>query len=519
MANIKNTEEWVENVRQIEVGDRVIGGADGPINISLSHLVGRTGYLKKKLEEHKPEAASTTHAGIVQLSSATNSDSEELAATPKAVKAAYDKAVESAGKGIPVGAVVAFPRAVSNLEGYLKCDGTTFNQATYPDLYAALSNSNRLPDLTRSDVGMTAYFPVDDIPAGWLKYDDIAARVNQSDYPELYRKLVAQYGSISAVPKAEDRFLRGASGGLTVGQVQADEIKKHVHRHIENNTAGAGNYNDKTFDFSSRDGTDRNLLNISTAGGDGNGDNWWITPNPNSRFATGGEETRPKALVMMLCIKAKNSLDDVVFWIKAFGKVTNAGALDASTLAAGLQDKADKTELARVEQKIPDQRPLEQKIREVEAQIKPAAVLRLITESQTLTVPEGITLIYVTLIGGGGGHGGQKHYNWDDGKNGEAKRGYIQVESGQQLEITVGAGGNAGWENSNGGSGGDTKIRRDGQDLLVAPGGGGGLSGWGQGKSATYTYEAVIIGTQYGRGSGRNKSGNGEPGACIIEGI
>lgn len=37
--------------------------------------------------------ASTTQAGIVQLSSATNSNSEELAATPKAVKAAYDKAV------------------------------------------------------------------------------------------------------------------------------------------------------------------------------------------------------------------------------------------------------------------------------------------------------------------------------------------------------------------------------------------------------------------------------------------
>ena len=124
MANIKNTEEWVENVRQIEVGDRVIGGADGPINISLSHLVGRTGYLKKKLEEHKPEAASTTHAGIVQLSSATNSDSEELAATPKAVKAAYDKAVESAGKGLPVGAIVAFPRAVSSPEGYLKTPQT-----------------------------------------------------------------------------------------------------------------------------------------------------------------------------------------------------------------------------------------------------------------------------------------------------------------------------------------------------------------------------------------------------------
>ena len=45
--------------------------------------------------------ASTAQAGIVQLSSATDSDREDMAATPKAVKAAYDKAVaaESAASG------------------------------------------------------------------------------------------------------------------------------------------------------------------------------------------------------------------------------------------------------------------------------------------------------------------------------------------------------------------------------------------------------------------------------------
>ncbi|HHK5570842.1 TPA: phage tail protein, partial [Neisseria lactamica] len=64
--------------------------------------------------------AGTAQAGIVQLSSATGSESEDMAATPKAVKAAYDKAVESAGKGIPVGAIVAFPRSVSRPEGFLK---------------------------------------------------------------------------------------------------------------------------------------------------------------------------------------------------------------------------------------------------------------------------------------------------------------------------------------------------------------------------------------------------------------
>ena len=168
--------------------------------------------------------ASTTQAGSAQLSSAINSDREDMAATPKAVKIAYDKAEESAGKGLPVGAVIGFPRSVTNPEGYLKADGSTFAQATYPDLYRVLGG-NKLPNLTRSDVGMTAYFPVADIPDGWIKYDDIATKVTHAAYPELYRKLVAQYGSIDAVTKAEDRFIRNASDSLTVGTQQGDAIR------------------------------------------------------------------------------------------------------------------------------------------------------------------------------------------------------------------------------------------------------------------------------------------------------
>ena len=65
-----------------------------------------------------------------------------------------------------------------------------------------------------------------------------------------------------------------------------------------------------------------------------------------SRSVPTADEVRPKALVMVLCIKAQNSLDDVVMWIKAFGKVTNAGTLDAATLAADIQRKANRDEVA-----------------------------------------------------------------------------------------------------------------------------------------------------------------------------
>ena len=255
---------------------------------------------------------------------------------------------ETGGDGVPLGAVVSFPRAVTNPIGFLRADGSTFSQQTFPDLYRTLGNSNQLPDLTRSDVGMTAYFAVDNIPTGWIAFDEIATQVTEQRYPELYRYLVNKYSSIDSVPKVADRFLRNAGNGLSVGETQEDEFKRHVHKHIENNTAtNSSFYNDKTFDYNSRDSADRESLDIATAVSDANNDNWWITPNINSNFATGGNETRPKSLILKLCIKAKNTFDDVQFWVKAFGVVENAGALDAGTLAQNMQALS-----ARVDQEI-----------------------------------------------------------------------------------------------------------------------------------------------------------------------
>ncbi|MEX4108671.1 tail fiber protein, partial [Haemophilus influenzae] len=107
---------------------------------------------------------------------------------------------DAGGDGVPIGAVVSFPRAVTNPVGFLRADGSTFSQQTFPDLYRTLGDSNQLPDLTRSDVGMTAYFAVDNIPSGWIAFDSIRSTVTQQNYPELYRHLVGKYGSIERVP-------------------------------------------------------------------------------------------------------------------------------------------------------------------------------------------------------------------------------------------------------------------------------------------------------------------------------
>lgn len=70
-------------------------------------------------------------------------------------------------------------------------------------------------------------------------------------------------------------------------------------------------------------------------------DNGYVSVKLTSPMATGGDESRPKSLILKLCIKAKNNLDDVQFWVKAFGSVDNQGVMDASKIAISLQAKAN----------------------------------------------------------------------------------------------------------------------------------------------------------------------------------
>ncbi|OFK55239.1 phage tail protein [Haemophilus sp. HMSC066A11] len=323
------------------------------------------------------QLALNNYIPLNKRSSAVNSNDENNVATSKAVKTAYDKGVEAeelantkwtaksatetepgilpishktdgadknkfaseyavgeaAKKGLPLGAVVSFPRAVTNPVGFLRADGSTFSQQTFPDLYRTLGNSNQLPDLTRSDVGMTAYFAVDNIPSGWIAFDSIRSTVTQQNYPELYQYLVDKYSSISNVPLAEDRFIRNTGNGLNIGQTQSDEIKKHVHK-VRTHWADSS---DSSIFYDKTKTVIDSRLRTATTTDDNLSDNGFMHPLLDSPMATGGNETRPKSLILKLCIKAKNTFDDVQFWVKAFGVVENAGALDAGTLAQNMQ--------------------------------------------------------------------------------------------------------------------------------------------------------------------------------------
>ncbi|HFG7807570.1 TPA: tail fiber protein [Salmonella enterica subsp. enterica serovar Java] len=103
MGKLTEITQWEEDIYQLETSDPVVGGPDGVSNKPQKQLANRTQWLKQQLastngalakhakSRNHPDA-SLTAKGFVQLYSGVMSDSEILAATPKAVKAAMDNA-------------------------------------------------------------------------------------------------------------------------------------------------------------------------------------------------------------------------------------------------------------------------------------------------------------------------------------------------------------------------------------------------------------------------------------------
>ncbi|WP_295044714.1 tail fiber protein [uncultured Paracoccus sp.] len=100
MANLPEADEWPAGIYQLETTDPVIGGPPneatkaGVDNIPHQQLAKRTNWLHVRVNQllGLVVVATTSVAGIVRLSNATNSTSTTMAATPAAVKAAMDNA-------------------------------------------------------------------------------------------------------------------------------------------------------------------------------------------------------------------------------------------------------------------------------------------------------------------------------------------------------------------------------------------------------------------------------------------
>ncbi|EHL44463.1 Gifsy-2 prophage tail fiber protein [Salmonella enterica subsp. enterica serovar Montevideo str. 29N] len=134
MGKLTEITQWEDDIHQLETSDPVVGGPDGVSNKPQKQLANRTQWLKQQLEstsdalaEHAKSRnhpdASLTAKGFVQLYSGVMSDSEILAATPKAVKIAMDNANSRLAKDRNGADISNKPLFVQNI-GALPASGT-----------------------------------------------------------------------------------------------------------------------------------------------------------------------------------------------------------------------------------------------------------------------------------------------------------------------------------------------------------------------------------------------------------
>ncbi|MCX0920270.1 tail fiber protein [Escherichia coli] len=435
-------------------------------------------YVDDKISEHEQSRrhpdASLTAKGFTQLSSATNSESEILAATPKAVKAAYDLAAgkASASHTHPWNQITGVPAASLTVKGTVQLssatNSTSETQAATPKAVKAVY------DLAAGKAPVSHTHP-------WNQITDVpAASLTVKGTVQLSSATNSTSETQAATPKAVKAAYDLAAGKAPVS---------HTHPWSQITDVPAASL------------TVKGTVQLSSA--------------TNSTSET--QAATPKAVKAVYDLANGKQPADAILTALA-GLATAADKLPYFTG----NDTASLTTLTNVGRNILDKASTQAVIQYLGLSDASGYVgrwlnTRVFTSSGTYTPTPGTKRIRVTITGGGGGGGGCKATSNNEtffGAGGGAGGTIISIMTPTQnsYPVTIGAGGAGGVSATNGTSGGNSVFAS-----LIAPGGaGGGKVGVtntnGGNGGVPNTGDIRITGGNGGDGQSGNISVSGEGG-------
>ncbi|MDQ9347873.1 tail fiber protein [Escherichia coli] len=435
-------------------------------------------YVDDKISEHEQSRrhpdASLTAKGFTQLSSATNSESEILAATPKAVKAAYDLAAgkASASHTHPWNQITDVPAASLTVKGTVQLssatNSTSETQAATPKAVKAAY------DLAAGKAPVSHTHP-------WSQITDVpAASLTVKGTVQLSSATNSTSETQAATPKAVKAVYDLAAGKAPVS---------HTHPWSQITDVPAASL------------TVKGTVQLSSA--------------TNSTSET--QAATPKAVKAVYDLANGKQPADATLTALA-GLATAADKLPYFTG----NDTASLTTLTNVGRNILDKASTQAVIQylglsDASGYVGRWVNTRVFTSSGTYTPTPGTKRIRVIITGGGGGGGGCKAISNNEtffGAGGGAGGTIISIMTPTQnsYPVTIGAGGAGGVSATNGTRGGNSVFAS-----LIAPGGaGGGKSGVtntnGGNGGVPSTGDINIIGGCGGDGQSGNIGVSGEGG-------
>ena len=224
---IKETVQWEPIVRQVDTGDRVLGGADGAVNIAYRQLANRTAWLKKALED-KTDAATDSKAGIAKLNNTLTSPATDAALTAAQGKVLHDKITQ----------------------GYLPLTGGTINggltvQGGNPDFYGlSVNNTDHTAQGTFAalNVGGTMRGGIETHGAGRGSYHTSLTATAEGDARDRHeRVLTASAGHIwtRAYGNLHDYFCSNTAANNLTNALRNEINGRFTHSNYPDHYAGA----------------------------------------------------------------------------------------------------------------------------------------------------------------------------------------------------------------------------------------------------------------------------------------